>query len=76
MTTRLIPQCALCAHFKSPIGTGSEARTCAAFPDGIPDDIWSGRADHRQPHDGDRDVRWAPVGEGVTFPEFAMISQN
>jgi hypothetical protein len=29
------------------------SRACAAFPDGIPDEIWSEGFDHTQPFEGD-----------------------
>jgi 8-oxo-dGTP pyrophosphatase MutT (NUDIX family) len=33
---------------------------CTAFPERIPKTIMVGMADHRQPYDGDRGVRWEP----------------
>lgn len=32
--------------------------SCAAFPDGIPDEIWAGGFDHRKPHEGDGGIRF------------------
>lgn len=34
---------------------------CAAFLDGIPDDILSGEFDHEQPHDGDNGIQYEVV---------------
>jgi hypothetical protein len=72
VTSRMTPQCAYCAHYRSPIGSGGESQTCAAFPDGIPDDMWSNRFDHRRPFDGDGGVLWEPVVEGKGFPEWVL----
>jgi hypothetical protein len=70
MTSTPIKQCTLCAHW-APDGSGTQ--TCAAFPVGIPDEIWWNRADHRKPFPGDHGVRWAPDGD-VEFPELAVRS--
>lgn len=35
--------------------------TCAAFPDGIPVDIFEGGFDHTQPYEGDRNIRYLPA---------------
>jgi hypothetical protein len=43
--------CTLCAHRQD-----IARHTCAAFPDGIPDEIWNGENDHTQPYPGDRGV--------------------
>ena len=39
------------------------SKECAAFPDGIPDDIWEGRNDHAQPVDGDHGIQFEPLDE-------------
>lgn len=36
---------------------------CMAFPEGIPDDIWTGRNPHTEPVDGDHGIRYEPLGE-------------
>jgi len=33
-------------------------RTCNAFPDGIPDEIWRGKVSHRVPYDGDAGIKY------------------
>ena len=46
--------CGTCVHLR-------EGRTCSAFPDGIPDDIWGAEVKHRE-------VRADQVG-GTTYVE-------
>ena len=53
-----IGQCAYCARFQA-------AGECDAFPCGIPDEIYDGTFDHRQPYSGDNGLRWIPNGEGA-----------
>lgn len=43
------PVCTWCAHYQG-------ARTCAAFPDGIPPEIFLGENDHTQPYEGDHGI--------------------
>lgn len=33
-------------------------RACDAFPAGIPETIWEGKVDHREPFVGDKGIRW------------------
>lgn len=46
------PICTFCVHV-DPI---LQNRRCAAFPDGIPMEIWPGRYDHTKPAEGDNGV--------------------
>lgn len=74
MTSGPTSQCTLCRHWRSPIGTSDPGgpSTCAAFPAGIPDDIWDNRVDHRQPVAGDNGVQWESIGQA--FPEWALAT--
>lgn len=73
MTSRTPAQCVSCKHWISPLDSGADddAQTCAAFPAGIPDDIWWNRFDHRQPYPGDNGIQWESL-DGAKFPEWAM----
>jgi len=55
------PVCTLCKHWTP--GTGQHGRTCAAFtaPDSIPESIWTGANDHRQPVAGDNGITFEPL---------------
>jgi len=73
MTTRPIPQCLVCRRLDSPLDTdvASLHQTCAAYPDGIPSEIWQNMFDHRQPHGDDQGLQWDGL-DGMTFPEWAL----
>lgn len=47
------PACAFCKHLVSVVDG-----TCAAFPYGIPDEIWSAKNDHRAPFEGDHGIQF------------------
>jgi len=49
-------QCHACRHFEWGV---IDADRCAAFPDGIPDAIWLGEADHAEAFPGDGGIRRA-----------------
>lgn len=51
------PLCIVCQRLR-PSGDGS--LSCAAFPEGIPTELLEGKADHRRPFPGDREIRFEP----------------
>ena len=50
--------CGLCRHQTS-------YRRCAAFPNGIPLEIWLGRNTHQAPYPGDHGIHFASVPDAV-----------
>jgi len=52
MTTSL--QCQLCKHYRG-------AKICAAFPVDIPEEIFLGQHDHREPFPGDNGILFEPL---------------
>lgn len=47
------PICCYCDHLADIV-----KKTCPAFPDGIPDEIWIGINDHSQPYEGDHGIQF------------------
>jgi hypothetical protein len=48
-----MPPCYVCKNFITAKGA-----KCKAFPEGIPDDIYWGKHDHRKPYPGDNGIRF------------------
>lgn len=79
MTARAQAQCTpSCALYRSPFSpegqaAGATEPFCQPFPQGIPDDIWENRFDHRQVHpDQVGDAVWTAAGPDITFPTYAL----
>lgn len=49
-------QCTECKHYRGEI-------ECDAFPDGIPEEIITGKHDHREPYSGDDGIRFEPMSK-------------
>lgn len=50
-------KCFFCKHI---IVDGTLDRKCKAFPDGIPEEIISGKFNHEKPYPGDNGIRFVP----------------
>ena len=57
------PPCVGCRYFDQP------EWNCRAFPLGIPDEIRTGRHDHRHPYPGDGGLQFEPLGASPDIPE-------
>ena len=64
------PPCFNCEHFR-----GAEFGKCDAFPDQIPERIWSGKFQHCKLFPGDRGIRFQPkaTSEFLTISELAKV---
>jgi len=59
MTIRL-SLCPFCRHFRASI---VDENVCAAFPDGIPREIFFGQTWHLAPYPGDRGIQFDPIDD-------------
>ena len=70
------PICAKCKHL---VMACRREPYCRAFPDGIPDDIFIGRYNHRKLFPGDRGVRFEPImnmEDNDAYPEDIYLQED
>jgi hypothetical protein len=55
-------QCLACAHLDREQDKNPQ---CSAFPEGIPEEIWTNHHDHHTPYPGDNGIRFElqPLGQ-------------
>jgi hypothetical protein len=68
MTHSLEPLCKACRH----LDRDQERHLCDAFPEGIPEEIWTNRFDHHDPYPGDRGIRF----ELMAVEEHAAVKER
>ena len=72
VTTGPMSQCGACQRLRGPFSDGApeglDGPWCAAFPEGIPADIFDNRVDHRNPVEGDHGLQWL-ARDGAKYPK-------
>lgn len=53
------PVCSHCKHYDAENVELPER--CKAFFEGIPDEIWAGKNDHKKPYKGDHGIQFEPA---------------
>ena len=57
------PDCYKCKHLHPKEPAADSPMTCAAFPDGIPDEIFFEGVSHKKSYPGDTGVKFEPKEE-------------
>ncbi|MDX1531497.1 MAG: hypothetical protein R3362_08220 [Rhodothermales bacterium] len=66
------PMCRACQH----LDRDSSQHVCSAFPEGIPEEIWTNRHDHHEPYPGDNGIRFEiqMIGAGKSAEKKQRVS--
>ena len=62
MTIGPAPMCCFCRHLIEKLG---DRDVCSAFPEGIPDEIYSEYFDHRKEFPKDGGIRFKPINKNA-----------
>lgn len=54
--SRFSSVCSRCQHLN--LDPSATTPACKAFPNGIPNEIWSGKNDHTKPYPNDKGIRF------------------
>ena len=57
------PLCNQCKH----LDRIAKNATCAAYPEGIPDEILGNKVDHHKPYKGDHGIQFEPMDENAVY---------
>lgn len=66
----IIPQCFFCQRFHR-----DGKRTCDAYPDGIPPELFKSEVGHIKPYKGDHGLTFLDVIDGEAYDQSALLEE-